>query len=363
MAKIAINGMGRIGRSLLKQLLTIDFRNSRVPKVYKQGCENSEVVVVRDTNLTIGDLCYLLNYETHNFYGQAFQAKCNGQPSLTFSPSGTTTIQTNQGHLIAFISTSAIPNWSDYGVSVLIDCSGAPYKELQAHANSEVDFVWACGFTDGSKAPIVVPGINSKDALTNKIVGLGSCSMNAAAYLLQSIIEAVGRPESAHINIFRSYTNDQPVTDGFAYNKGSNYLERMRAAAENIVPTYTSAANLKYAMPELNGVVSASAFRAPISLGGCLSITLNFTSSKPTKVIEEALFLRLPGRFPLCTVTKDKIVSSDVVGSIYSVVATPTYNTQVGTGTASTNHTIVALYDNENGYAAQIIALLGELAL
>lgn len=360
MAKIAINGMGRIGRSLLKQLLSIDSRANSVPAVYKQGCNSSEVVAIRDPNLTIDEVCYLLNFETHNFYGQAFQAKCDGQTSLTFSPSGTTQIQTNLGHVIPFTSSSAIPNWSDYGVSVLIDCSGASYSELSAHANKGVDFVWACGFTDGSKAPIVVPGINSSAAISSTIVGLGSCSMNAAAYLLSSIIETVDIPRSAHINTFRSYTNDQPVTDGFAYNKGSTYMERMRAAAENIVPTYTSAANLKYVLPEVNGKITASAFRAPISLGGCLSITLNFGAPKPKSAINAALTANLPGRFPLCAATNARIVSSDVVGSINSVVATTAYTTLAGSD-SSISHTIVALYDNENGYAAQIIALLGEL--
>lgn len=321
-ARIAINGLGRIGRATLKII---------------QDTPELELVAVNDIAAP-DDLAYLLKYDT--VYGRYEKEVSHDADKLIV---GGNTIR-----VLSEKDPAKLP-WGDMNIDLVFECTGVftrkpdLEKHLQAGARNVILSAPAKG-EDG--VPFVVHGVNQADGA--HVVSTASCTTNCIA----PVIEVIGRRIGLHKAIMttvHAYTSSQAIVDGPAKK-----WRRGRAAAANFVPTSTGAAKATTkALPQYEGKFDGVAIRGPVPIGSLADITI--VAERPTSVAEinaifeeEADSNRYKG---VLGVTSDQIVSSDIIkdprGSIVDLTMT-----QVVDGDLVK---IMSWYDNEWGYAAQMV--------
>lgn len=194
-------------------------------------------------------------------------------------------------------------------------------------------------------------GVNEKQLGTCTISSNGSCTTNSASPVMHILSEKLG-VKKAFLNTVHGYTATQSLIDG--PTKGSDF-RRGRAAAANIVPSSTGAAiAVTRALPELSGKFDGTSMRVPVIVGSISQIS--FVSEKPTTVEEiNALFetaakdKRWKG---LLRVTKDQIVSTDIIGDPHAAIVDLTMTRVVDGDLCS----VCSWYDNEMGYSHTLVS-------
>lgn len=328
MTKVAINGFGRIGRLLFRKLW-------EHPSL--------DVVAVND----LGDaenLAYLLKYDT--VYGK-FPAPV--------SVSGTSLVVGKKK--IAFLSEkdpAALP-WRDLGIDIVVESSGAfeSFEKSKAHVAAGAKHVVLSAPAkdqDSVLGKTVLMGVNDDQVKTCSITSNGSCTTNAAAPVVQVLAETIGI-EKAILSTVHAYTATQSIVDGPV--KGGDY-RRGRAAAQNIAPSSTGAAiAVTRAIPELEGKFDGVAFRVPLAVGSLADIT--FIAKRPTTVEEVNTILTAAAVNPrwasALSVTKEPIVSSDIIGEPYGAIVDLSFTKVVGGNLVK----VLSWYDNEAGYVATLV--------
>ena len=319
MKRIAINGLGRIGRILLKELLK----------------EKMNVVAVNDL-CDNDELAYLIKYDSvHGKYNKKVKADKNaiivdGKEIKTFKE----------------MDAKNLP-WKKLKIDLVIECTGL-YTSLEKaddHIKAGAKHVVISAPGKGNMKTIVY-GVND-DTLdgTEKIFSTSSCTTNCLAPLLK-VIDDKYTIKEGYMSTIHAYTNDQKILD-VAHKK--NYTERRgRASAINIIPTTTGAAeSIGNVMPSLKGKMKGSAFRVPVMDGSLVDVTL-LLEEEPTK--EEINNLYRSNQSDTLKITFDPIVSSDIIGtkagSTIDGLLTSTIKNQVK---------IVSWYDNEFGYSMQMV--------
>jgi glyceraldehyde 3-phosphate dehydrogenase len=321
-ARIAINGLGRIGRATLKII---------------QDTPELELVAVNDIAAP-DDLAYLLKYDT--VYGRYEKEVSADTDKLVV---GGNTIR-----VLSEKDPAKLP-WGDMNVDLVFECTGVFTKkpDLEKHIQAGAKNVILSAPAKGEDpVPFVVHGVNQADG--EHIVSTASCTTNCIA----PVIEVFGRRIGLHKAIMttvHAYTTSQAIVDGPAKK-----WRRGRAAAANFVPTSTGAAKATTkALPQYEGKFDGVAIRGPVPIGSLADITI--VAERPTSVEEinaifeeEADSNRYKG---VLGVTSDQIVSSDIIkdprGSIVDLTMT-----QVVDGDLVK---IMSWYDNEWGYAAQMV--------
>ena len=329
--RVAINGMGRIGRAILRGIL-------------KNHLDEIEVSIVNDINLDVKQLVYLLKYDST---GQGLKNEnISMLDEYSFDYYGKTIYVSNVSDI------ANIPLYS-YDVRIVFDCTGknTTREALQGYLDAGAQYVILCCPPQTSDIPQFVYGVNHKNlSASDIIISISSCSNQAIATLLNPFIEKSYRIENCVAKVIRSYTNDQNLMDN-VYEP----IERGRAAAVNIIPT-TVTGNGKLIgaiIPALNGKVRAQAFRTPTILGGAIDLTINLSDTGLTvdevNTIMEGYSIDTKdiGCFKY---SSEELVSSDVIGDTSVVTYLSSY-TLVNGNTIN----IVGLYDNENGFAEQAI--------
>ena len=328
--RVAINGMGRIGRAILRGIL-------------KNYLYEIEVPIVNDINLDVKQLVYLLKYDST---GQ-------GLKNENISMIDDASFDYN-GKTIYFSNISDIANipLAFYDVDIVFDCTGknTTREALQGYLDAGAKNVILCCPPQTSDIPQFVYGVNHKNlSAGDNIISISSCSNQAIATLLNPFIEKYGI-EGCVAKVIRSYTNDQNLMDN-VYEP----IERGRAAAVNIIPTTVTGYGkiIGAIIPSLRGKVIAQAFRTPTILGGAIDLTINLSDTGLTvdevNTIMEGYSIdtKDTGCFKY---SSEKLVSSDVIGDTSVVTYLSSY-TLVNGNTIN----IVGLYDNENGFAAQAV--------
>lgn len=321
MAKVAINGLGRIGRAAFKVIMD-------TPEL--------ELVGVNDI-APIDTIEYLLKYDS--VYGRYNRAlSVDGDKFVV------------DGHEVPYFSErdpEQLP-WGDLGVDVVFECTGifTNMEGLQKHANAGARFVILSAPAKGAEVGTVVHGVN--DAGDANILSCASCTTNSIAPVMEILNRRVG-VKKALMTTVHSYTSTQSLVDSPQKKK-----RRGRAAALNIVPTSTGAAiATTKALPELEGRFDGTALRVPTPVGSVSDITL--VTERPVTVEElnnifreEAQSDRYKG---VMAVSEDEIVSSDIVMDPHAAVVDLT-STQVVDGDLVK---IMSWYDNEWGYTNNMI--------
>ncbi|MFA6777181.1 MAG: type I glyceraldehyde-3-phosphate dehydrogenase, partial [Bacilli bacterium] len=246
--------------------------------------------------------------------------------------------------------------WEDLEVDCVLECTGAYTTEEKAmqHIFAGAAHVVISAPGKGNIKTIVY-GVNHEilDG-TEKIISASSCTTNALAPVIKIINDHFGI-ESGFMTTIHAYTNDQATMDG-THNKGIN-SRRGRACAQNIVPASTGAAtSVGQVVPELDGKLDGSSFRVPVIDGSCIDLTLNLNKEVTAEEINK-IFSK--NQNSVLKFTMDPIVSSDIIGASCGALVDG-----LSTKVLNTNKKlvkIVAWYDNEYGYTAQMLRTMETL--
>jgi glyceraldehyde 3-phosphate dehydrogenase len=327
--RIGINGFGRIGRNVFRAL----------EKQRAEGKADIEVLAVNDItdNKT---LAHLLRYDS-------VHGRFDGTVEYTDDAlivNGTTV------KAYAEKDPASLP-WGDLGVDVVIESSGiftdadSAGKHLKAGAKKVVISAPAKG-----EDLTVVMGINdsSYDGSQN-ILSNASCTTNCVAPMLKVLNDEFG-VETGFMSTIHAYTGDQRVHD--APHKD---LRRARAAAVNIIPTTSGAAEATaLALPALEGKVTGMAYRVPVSDGSVTDLTATLNTDVTVEAINAAFKKAADGELSgVLVYTEDPIVSTDIVGA----PASCTFDAGMTKVLGNRMVKIVGWYDNEWGYSNRVVDL------
>ena len=329
--RVAVNGLGRTGRSFLRS-------------AYARQAD-LEVVAVNDL-ADAGTLTYLLKYDS---VGGAF-------PGDVRAEDGALVID---GRSIPALSSSdpgQLP-WDELGVDVVIESTGhfrtraAAARHLEAGARKVIISAPA----KGQEPPdaTVVLGVNFDevyDPERHHIISNASCTTNCLAPVAKVLHECFGIRHGLMTTV-HAYTGDQMLLDG-----PHKDLRRARSAAINIVPTSTGAAKaLGLVIPELAGRLNGYAVRVPTPTGSLIDLTVETEQPTTREAVNDA-FARLADHGPLHGIldyTQDPIVSTDIIGSTFSSIVDGGLTSVID----GTQVKVVSWYDNEFGYSSRLVDL------
>ena len=328
MAKIAINGFGRIGRLFLRQ--AIDNRKLDIVAINDLGdCEN---------------LAYLLKYDSvYGRYGKKVEAK--GGKLLV------------DGKSIQFLQErdpTKLP-WRKFKIDIVVESTGAfeSYEKAKVHLEAgakKVVITAPAKDPDGTEGKTVLVGVNENEFKTVVLTSNGSCTTNAASPVIQIMLENPGI-KKAILNTVHGYTATQNLVDGPA--RGSD-MRRGRAAAQNIVPSTTGAAiAVTRAIKELEGKFDGIAMRVPVVSGSIADITF-IAARKTSKDEINEIFKRAAKEKRwqgILKVTDEQIVSSDIIGEPYGAIVDLNFTRVIDGDLVK----VLSWYDNEFGYAATLV--------
>ena len=323
--KVAINGFGRIGRL-----------------VFRIMSHDPEFDVVAINDLTDpGQLAYLLKYDTsHRRYKES--AISSNEDSIIVDGKSIKIYKEQEP--------SNLP-WKELGIDVVFECTGffTSYEKSMAHIDAGAKKVIISAPAKGDLKTIVY-NVNHK-TLTGeeKIISAASCTTNCLAPVMKLLCDNYG-VDKGYMTTVHAYTNDQSTLD-VAHKKG-HLSRRGRAAAANIVPATTGAASaIGLVIPELKGKLDGMAMRVPVTTGSVIDLTLEL-SKKVTK--EEINELFMNNQSETIKYTTDPIVSSDIIGMECGALVDGLLTNVIDVDGKQLVK-IVAWYDNEMSYSAQMV--------
>ena len=327
--RIAINGFGRIGRIAYRMLL---------------GSSDYEVVAINSRG-SAEENAYLLKYDS------VFRTL---DENVNVTQDGII-VDTMFTRVLQIDDPKDYP-WKELNVDLVLECTGAftkledAYKHIEAGAKHVIISAPGKG-----EMKTIVYGVNDNLLERNdEIISSASCTTNCLAPVLKLIEDNIGI-ESGFMSTIHAYTNDQNTLDG-SHKKGIE-SRRGRTAAANIIPTSTGAAKaIGLVIPSLSGKMEGVAYRVPVIDGSMVDVTL--TLNRETSK-EEINNIFKNNESEALKFTMDPVVSSDVVG-----LATGALVDGLSTKVLDVNKKqvkIVAWYDNEFGYTAQMIRVMDKL--
>ncbi|MFA8384698.1 MAG: type I glyceraldehyde-3-phosphate dehydrogenase [Pelagibaca sp.] len=316
--RIVIHGFGRIGRVILRQILTIP--------------DHADIEVVAVNDLAQPATCaYLFKYDS------------------VFGPlPGGVTLSDGQlhagGRSIPLLTGVKMADLPLDGVDLLLDCTGATNDRATAEAalTAGARAVLISGPSDIADITIV-KGANQDRIDDHRIVSNASCTTNAMAPLLRDLDARYGLIQG-HMTTIHCYTGSQPMVDA---PRGPD-LARNRAGAVSMVPTTTSAAKLiDRVLPDLAGRVTGAAVRVPAISVSAVDLVVRL--SNPPKDAANAL-RSLADENPVVGLVEDPCVSVDLRARTESLVIAPNETMETGDQIR-----IFGWYDNEWGFSARML--------
>lgn len=328
--KIAINGMGRIGRAALKLIL---------------DTEGLEVVAVNDI-ISIENLVYLIKYDT-----------VYGIYEKELSHDGATLIVGDRRIRYSTIKNPEELPWKENGIDLVIESTGlfTLREDAEKHIRAGAKTVIISAPTKSKDTPTVVHGVNSADGRKVSIFSCASCTTNNISPVVEILDRRIGI-NKAIMTTIHAYTASQHIVD--APSKGN--FRMGRAGAANLVPTTTGAAiATTKALPRLKGRFDGVAIRTPIPVGSLSDLT--FVTQIPVTVeTVNAIFeeeAKTDRYAKVLAVTTEPIVSSDIIKNPYASIIDLSM-TRVVDGDLLK---IMAWYDNEWGFTNQMIREILEI--
>ena len=328
--KIAINGFGRIGKLVYRQIYNM---------------EGIDMVAINDlTSPQV--LAHLLKYDTA-------QGRFNEDVSA-----GTDSIFVNGEEIKVYAQKdpSLIP-WAQHDVDVVLECTGffTDKAKAEAHITAGAKKVVISAPATGDLKTIVYNVNHEILDGTETVISCASCTTNCLAPMAQVLEKQYGIV-SGLMSTIHAYTNDQNTQDS-PHAKGD--LRRARAAAQNIVPNSTGAAKaIGLVIPSLKGKLDGGAQRVP-TLTGSLTELVTVLSIKVT--VEEVNAAMKAAANESFGYNEDEIVSSDIIGTTYGSLYDATQTKVVTNGDVQLVKT-VSWYDNEMSYVSQLVRTLHHFA-
>lgn len=329
--KVAINGFGRIGRIVFSLLEEVD---------------NVEVVAINDLT-SAKELAYLLKYDSvhrKNSYVVSYD-----EDYLL--------INNKKIKVLNEANIDALP-WKELEVDYVLECTGKFTKEDLAlkHIEAGARKVIVSAPCKGDVKTIVYNVNENILDGTEKVISAASCTTNCLAPVLK-VLDDNFKVLRGFMTTVHAYTNDQVILD-VSHKKGIE-SRRGRAAALNIIPTETGAASaIGKVLPSLDGKLSGSAMRVPVSDGSVIDLTLELdkkvTKEEINNVFKESINETL-------NYTEDPIVSSDVIGCSCGALVDGLLTNVLETDDKRLVK-VVAWYDNEFGYSSQMVRLISYMS-
>jgi glyceraldehyde 3-phosphate dehydrogenase len=318
--RVAINGMGRIGRLLFRRL-------SENPAI--------EIVAVNDL-ISIENLVYLIRYDS--VYG-TFSSPLKIENNNLY-------INQKEIKVLQTANPLELP-WKDLDVDVVLECTGQFLNKEKASFHLKAGAKKVLLSTTGADdIPLMVYGFNQKDSMKElDILSPGGCMTNCSVHILY-LLNAIGI-KSAHINILHSYTSRQSLVD-----MPHDQFRRGRAAAESIIPVAIDLnKSLNRLLPSLNNKINVFSTRVPVANGAMACFTVQLKSNTSTSHINKLFENASQNQYKnILEYTEEPLVSLDIKGNTHSCVIDATQTSAID------NHVrVVAWFDNEYGFTSRMI--------
>jgi glyceraldehyde 3-phosphate dehydrogenase len=330
MKRVAINGMGRTGRVMLRRWLA-------------GAADGVEIVAVNDI-VAADNLAYLLRYDS-----------VHGRLPWQVSVEGDL-LRIGDRSVRCFRSRDPreLP-WRELGIDVVIECSGQFTRRAEAAAHLEAGAARVLIGAPSEDADLtLVLGVNHQDydPARHVVVSNASCTTNSLVPALMVLRDSFGL-ESAAVTTVHAYTASQSVVDRAASKMG-----RGRAAGVNMIPTTTGADKAAaQVMPELKGKIAALAIRVPVPDGSITDITAlvsaTTTAADVNAAFKAASETRLAG---ILGYSDEDLVSTDILGEPWSGLVHAR-----ATRVADRLVKVYVWYDNETGYACRCLDVVGRV--
>lgn len=318
--RIAINGMGRIGRLLFRRIIEND---------------EFELVAVNDT-MPADNLAYLLKYDS--VYG-TFPQDIVMKDNFFLIKDKKVAVFTNE-------NPTMLP-WKELAIDVVLECTGSfsslagANKHLTAGAKKVL-----LSTTGADDIPLLIYGFNQTRLTADmNVISPGGCMTNCSIHVLY-ILNSISI-KSAHINFIHSYTSRQELVD--APNKN---FRRGRASAESIIPVEIDLKNsLERLMPGMRNKIAATSTRVPVANGALATFTIQLNDEVSAEQVNLLFKTAAKNDYKgIIDYTDDPIVSLDIKGNTHSCIIDGTLTSVIG------NHLQVsAWFDNEHGFTSRML--------
>lgn len=328
--RVAINGFGRIGRLVARNIFT-------------HYNDTIQLVAVNDLTDT--------KTLAHLFKHDSSQGKFSGSVSATAD----SLIINGQTVAISAERDPANLKWAEHKVDVVVESTGIFTKseKAMAHILAGAKKVLISAPATGDVKTIVL-GVNDDQIDEDTLIySNASCTTNCLAPMVKILDDAFG-VEKGFMTTVHAYTNDQNILD-----LPHKDLRRARAAAVNIIPTSTGAAKaVGLVLPHLNGKLDGGAVRVPVPTGSLTDFTAivkkSTTLPEVLDVFKRASMSKMKGILQYSD--DDHLVSTDIVGNTYSCI----FDSEL-TKVDGTMVKVIGWYDNEAGYSARTAELIGRI--
>jgi glyceraldehyde 3-phosphate dehydrogenase len=322
MARVAINGLGRIGRAALKIVL-------ETPEL--------ELVAVNDI-VPPNNLAYLLKFDT--VYGRYSKTVEAGDASLT--------IDGKEYPVYSKKDPAELP-WQEDKIDIVLECTGVFTKmdALKKHIQAGAKYVLLSAPAKDEETPTLVHGVNTVSGDAH-VISCASCTTNCITPVVEIMDRRIGL-EKAIMTTIHAYTSSQAIVDSPAKK-----MRRGRAGAANFVPTTTGAAiATTKALPQMEGRFDGVAVRGPIPVGSIADMV--FLTKRDTTVEEVVNIFKEEAQSDryrnILRVSDEELVSSDIIQDPHASIV-DLEMTQVVDGNLVK---VMSWYDNEWGYTNQLI--------
>ncbi len=321
--KVAINGFGRIGRLVFRQIYNM---------------QDIDVVAINDLT-SPAVLAHLLKYDSA-------QGRFDGEVKST---ENSIVVNGDEVKIYAQKDPAQIP-WASHEVDVVLECTGffTDKQKAEAHIKAGAKKVVISAPATGDLKTVVFNVNHNILDGSETIISCASCTTNCLAPMAKVLNDTFGI-SLGFMTTIHAYTNDQNTLDA-PHAKGD--LRRARAAAANIVPNSTGAAKaIGVVLPELKGKLDGSAQRVPVITGSLTELTTILNKNVTIEEVNAAMKSASNESFGY---TEDELVSSDVIGSTFGSLFDAT-QTKVITVEDRQMVKTVSWYDNEMSYVSQLV--------
>jgi glyceraldehyde 3-phosphate dehydrogenase len=328
--KVAVNGLGRIGRAALKLVL-------QRPEL--------ELVAVNEIG-SLENMAYLLSYDT--VYGryerqvEAVDGKLviDGRPIIYLSEPDPERLR-----------------WGELGVDLVFECTGrfTSREEAEKHVRSGATWVVLSGPTKSQDVPTIVHGVNRPDG-GNAVISCASCTTNSVTPLVE-ILDRYFGVQKALLTTIHAYTASQALVDGPGRTED---LRRGRSAAQNLVPSSTGAAHAAaQALPAIQDRFDGVAVRGPVVVGSLSDVVFLLDRDTTTEEVNEVFRQEAAtDRYrDVLGVTDDPLVSADIIKDPRASIVQLDMTRVVGGNLVK----VMSWYDNEWGFTNQLVKVAVQL--
>ena len=321
--KVAINGFGRIGRQVYRQIFKMD---------------GIDVVAINDlTSPKV--LAHLLKYDSAQ---GRFDAEVKAKENSIV-------VNGHELTIYALKNPAEIP-WKQHNVDVVLECTGffTDREKAELHIKAGAKRVVISAPATGEMKTIVYNVNHHTLDGSETVISCASCTTNCLAPMADTLDKSFGIVMGLMTTV-HAYTNDQNTQDA-PHPKGD--LRRARAAAQNIVPNTTGAAKaIGLVLPNLKGKLDGSAQRVPVLTGSLTELTTILKKKVTTEEVNAAMKAASNESYGY---TEDEIVSSDIIGITYGSLFDATQTKVLTVGDQQLVKTI-SWYDNEMSYVSQLV--------